>query len=150
MKTFSQLKKNLKKDFSGLKKIKLAILGDTATQFLTQAIRALGFDHRFDLVIWEADFNQIERQVFDLQSELYEFKPDFVILFKSSHKLLGKYNKLDPKQHSQLANDELESINSIYSGISQNLSAKLICYNYTEIDDSVFGNYANKTASSFL
>ena len=29
MKDFNALKKNLKKDFSGLKKIKLAILGDS-------------------------------------------------------------------------------------------------------------------------
>ena len=38
MKEFSQLKKNLKKDFSKLKAIKVAVLGDTATQFLTQAL----------------------------------------------------------------------------------------------------------------
>lgn len=39
MKDFSQLKKNLKKDFSGLKAIKVAVLGDSATQFLVQALR---------------------------------------------------------------------------------------------------------------
>ncbi len=63
MKDFSQLKKNLKKDFSNLKKVKVAVLGDTATQFLVQALRGSGFDNGFDLQIWEADFNQIERQV---------------------------------------------------------------------------------------
>ena len=30
------------------------------------------------------------------------------------------------------------------------MKAKVIYYNYTEIDDVVFGNYANKTESSFL
>ncbi len=40
---FIELKKNLKKDFSGLKKVKLALLGDSATQFLTQAIRGHGY-----------------------------------------------------------------------------------------------------------
>jgi hypothetical protein len=65
MKDFSKLKKNLKNDFSHLKSTKIALLGDTATQFLNQAIRGTGFDHNLDLQIWEADFNQIELQVGD-------------------------------------------------------------------------------------
>ncbi len=150
MKTFSELKKNLKKDFSVLKHFKIAILGDTATQFLKQAIQGLGFDEGFNLEIWEADFNQIERQVFDSSSELYEFNPEIVIVFQSSHKLLGKYNKIKPNQHLQFASNELESISNVYSNLTSNLNAKVIYYNYTEIDDSVFGNYSNKTASSFL
>jgi FkbH-like protein len=150
MKDFAQLKKNLKKDFSDLKKIKVAVLGDTATQFLIQALKATGFDRGFDLQLWEADFNQIERQVFDAGSELYEFKPEIVIVFQSSHKLLGKYNKLKPEQHSNLSSVELESIQNVYSTLVENLNAKVIYYNYAEIDDSVFGNFANKTESSFL
>lgn len=150
MKDFSQLKKNLKKDFSGLKAIKVAVLGDTATQFLTLALRGMGFEKGFDLLIWEADFNQIERQVFDPASELYEFKPEIVIVFQSSHKLLEKYNKLQPEQHSLLALTELDSIKNINNTLNNNLKAKVIFYNYTEIDDAVFGNFANKTESSFL
>lgn len=150
MKDFSQLKKNLKKDFSNLKMLKVAVLGDTATQFLIQALRGLGYDNGFNLEIWEADFNQIERQVFDHSSELYEFKPEIVIVFQSSHKLLGKYNKIKPEQHALFASNELEGIENIYSSLSANLNAKVIYYNYTEIDDSIFGNYANKTESSFL
>ncbi|MNS23263.1 hypothetical protein D3C72_550720 [compost metagenome] len=150
MKDFSQLKKNLKKDFSNLKMLKVAVLGDTATQFLIQALRGLGYDSGFNLEIWEADFNQIERQVFDHSSELYEFKPEIVIVFQSSHKLLGKYNKIKPEQHALFASNELEGIENIYSSLSANLNAKVIYYNYTEIDDSIFGNYANKTESSFL
>ena len=103
MKSFSQLKKNLKNDFSVLKPIKVAILGDTATQFLAQAIRGLGYDKGFDLQIWEADFNQIERQVFDPSSELYEYKPEIVIVFQSAHKLLGKYNKIKDQGQSAFA-----------------------------------------------
>ena len=150
MKDFLQLKKNLKKDFSGLKTTKVAILGDSATQFLAQALKGLGYDNGFNLEIWEADFNQIERQVYDLSSELYEFKPEIVIVFQSSHKLLGKYNKIKPDQHLLFASNELSAIENIYSNLTNNLEAKVIYYNYTEIDDSIFGNYANKTESSFL
>lgn len=150
MKTFSQLKKNLKNDFSNLKTIKVAVLGDSATQFLIQALRGTGYDYGYDLKIWEADFNQIERQVFDPSSELYEFAPELVIIFHSTHKLLGKYNKLKPEQYSGLASSQIELVENISATISSNLKAKIIYFNYSEIDDSIFGNYANKIESSFL
>jgi len=150
MKDFTQLAKNLKKDFSNFKQIKIAVLGDTSTQFLSKAIRGMGFEKGLDLVIWEADYNQIERQIFDPSSEFYEFKPEIVVVFQSSHKLLGKYNKLLPSHYGSLASAELESIENIYTTLTNNLQAKVIYYNYSEIDDSVFGSHANKTASSFL
>jgi FkbH-like protein len=150
MKIFSQLKKNLKNDFSNLQPVKVALLGDTATQFLTQALRGTGFDIGFDLQIWEADFNQIELQIFDNSSELYEFKPEIVIIYHSTHKLLEKYNKLKPGEYSDLGDRRLESINNLFNAISVKLGSKIIYYNYAEINDAVFGNHANKTASSFV
>jgi FkbH-like protein len=150
MQTFSELKKNLKKDFSNLKKVKIAILGDTATQFLMQALRGVGYSGGFDLLIWEADFNQVERQVFDPTSELYDFKPEIIIIFQSAHKLLGKYNKLKPEEYSNLADARMEQVGNITTTLNEQLKAKIIYYNYTEINDSVFGNYATKLESSFL
>src|ERR1700676_4801622 len=150
MQTFSELKKNLKKDFSKLKTIKIAILGDTATQFLMQALRGAGYLKGLDLRIWEADFNQVERQVFDSSSELYAFKPEIVIIFHSSHKLLAKYNTLKTEQYGSLADTRMELVNNICATLNEQLKTKIIYYNYTEIDDSVFGNYANKLESSFL
>jgi FkbH-like protein len=150
LKDFSALVKNLKKDFSQLKKIKVAVLGDSTTRFLSQAIRGMGYDKGLDLQIWEADFNQVERQVFDHESDLYKYDPEIVILFYSSHKLLGKYNKLKPEHYSLLATNELAQIEQLNASLLSKVNAKIIYYNYTEIDDSIFGNYANKTESSFL
>jgi len=150
MTTFSLLKKNLKKDFSLLKPIKIALLGDTATQFLQQALRGTGYNVDYNLQIWEADFNQIERQIFDPTSELYEFNPELVIIFESTHKLLSKYNKSKTENYSNLADNQLKHINDLCVGISARLQTKIIYYNYPEIDDSVFGNYANKIEQSFL
>jgi len=150
MKTFQQIKKNLKNDFSDLKKIKVAILGDTSTQFLTQAIRGLGFDKGFNLQIWESDFNQIEYQISDSSSELYDFKPEIVIIFQSSHKLLTKYNKQKSEFYNSLAINEIDLIGFMANNLNNLLETKIIYYNYTEIDDSVFGSFALKTESSFL
>ncbi len=150
MKSFSELKRNLKKDFTGFKLLKIAILGDSATQLLTQALRGAGYEYKLDLQIWEADFNQINQQVYNPQSELYEFLPDVVVIFQSSHKLLQQYNKTDEALYSAFADNELDQIESLYKAISSKLNAKVIFYNYNEIDDAVFCNYANKIEQSFL
>lgn len=150
MQTFSELKKNLKKDFTGLVPVKVALLGDSATQLLAQALRGAGFNEGFDLKVWEADFGQVELQVFDTGSELYKYNPDVIIIFQCSHKLLSAYNKLSPEAYPSLANERLQLIAEMHNRLKQQLSAKIIYYNYTEINDAVFGNYSNKTASSFL
>jgi FkbH-like protein len=150
MEGFTRLKKNLKKDFSGLQPVRVALLGDTATQFLGQAIRGLGFDRAFDLQMWEAEFNQIERQVFDAGAELYRFDPEVIVLFHSSHKLLGQYNKLPADDLAGLAEDRLALIERLCIALEARLGAKIIYYNYPEINDAVFGSYANKIESSFV
>lgn len=150
MRTFSELKKILKKDFSLIEQKKVAILGDTSTQLLYQAIRATGYDKGYNLEVFEADFNQIDRQIFDPSSEFYEFNPEFVIIFQSSHKLLYSYNKMNLNQSYSLADERIEKIKEFIHVLQVNLKAKIIYYNYPEIDDAIFGNYANNTTLSFL
>ena len=150
MATFPELKRKLKNDVAGLAPVRVALLGDTATPLLAQALRGTGFDRGFDLQVWEADFNQIERQVFDHASELYTFDPQVIILFHSSHQLLLHYNKQRPEDYAALADNRLELIGRLCARIEGGLRSKIIYYNYTEINDAVFGNYANKTETSFL
>ena len=147
--TFPQLKKNLKKDFSGMVPVKIALLGDTATQLLCQALRGEGFEHGFDLQLWEADYNQVQRQVFDPSSELYAAAPEVVIIFQSTDKLLAKYNKVAGDK-ARFAENEIGLIKDIFLALTEKLKTQVVFYNYPEIDDAVFGSYANKTESSFL
>lgn len=150
MKSFIQLKKNLKKNVEGMTTIKVALLGDSSTQLLNQSLKGSAFDLGFNFNLWEANFNQIESQVFNLNSELYSFKPDIVIIFKCSQRLLGKYNKLNFEEQSSLATNEINELKHIHKTISDNIKTNVIYYNYVEIDDSIFGSYSNKIEQSFL
>lgn len=150
MKTFAQLHKNLKKDFSQLAPVRVAVLGDTPTQFLVQALRGAGYEYGYSLEIFEADFNQIAQQVFNASSELYEYKPEIIIIFQATHKLLALYNKLEVDAYKNFAVTGFDSIKNIYAAISQQCAAKIIYYNFPEIDDAVFGSFASKTEMSFL
>lgn len=61
MDTFQNLKRNLKRDTSGLSRLKVALLGDTATQHLAIALRGMAVGREYVLDLWEADYNQVER-----------------------------------------------------------------------------------------
>jgi FkbH-like protein len=124
---------------------KLALLGDTATQFLKVAIKGMGAVKALNLDIWEADFNQVERQVFDPSSELHEAGADYVVVFQSTHKLLEKFSRSGPAGHGTLADDRLNFVKALCGSVN----GKIIYFNYPEIDDTVFGSYANKVSSSF-
>lgn len=147
IKNFNTLKKNLKKDFSDLKEIKVCIVGDSATQFLKQAIKGYGFEEGYNFNIYEADYNQVERQILDVSSELYSFKPDFIIIFQSIQKLTKKFYKSDKLS---FADKHIEEVTNFYATISGKLNSKIIYFNFPEINDTIFGNFSNKIEQSLV
>lgn len=148
IKDFSQLKKNLKADMTKLPKVKLALVGDTATQLLVTAIRGAGVECGYNFEVFEAEYNQVERQILDTSSELYQFDADFIVLFLSTHKLCEHHSQLPVSDQTELARERVAFIASVCQ-IPALAEKKIICFNFPEIDDTVFGNYANKVRSSF-
>lgn len=144
--TFKQLKKNLKKDNSHLQSIKVALIGDSATQFLATSIKGMGVEYNIEIDLYEAEYNQVEMLIMDKSSDLHQFKPDYTVVFQSTHKLLSKYSKIESREQNNLASERLDFVQLI----TQSLSSKIIYLNYPEIDDMVFGSYASKVQSSFI
>lgn len=146
MKTFREIKYNLKKKVLGLPTLKIALLGDTATQFLGTAIKGLGVDYGYKIDLFEAEYNQIEMQIEDSTSDLYRFDAKYIIIFQSTHKLEERHSLLPIEEQLLLADRRLNFIKKV---CDKNRDLKIIYYNYPEINDTVFGSYSNKVNSSF-
>ena len=147
MQTFNELKKVLKRDNSALPTARVALVGDTATQLLATALRGTAVQRGFQLELFEAEYAQVERQFLDPASELRAFGADYIVLFQSTHKLAEHHSQLDADRQTVLADDRLAFVQAVCNDEAFSRS-KMICFNYPEIDDSVFGNYANRIASS--
>lgn len=145
MELFKELKRNLKKDISTFPTLKVSLLGDTATQFLAVAIKGEGIERGYNIDLFEAEYNQVERQILDPTSDLYAHGAKYTVVFQSTHKLLEQYSLMPNSDWCTLADKRLNLIRSI----CENVEGKIIYYNYPEIEDTVFGSYANKVASSF-
>lgn len=143
--TFKELKRNLKKDVSNLPTLKVSLLGDTATQFLATAIKGEGIERGYNIDLFEAEYNQVERQVLDPTSDLYAHDAKYTVVFQSTHKLLEQYSLMPASDWITLADERINFIRTI----CESVGGKIIYYNYPEIEDTVFGSYANKVSSSF-
>lgn len=148
MNTFKEIKSINKKDISNYPSIKIAVVGDTATQLLCTAIRGTGALRGYNIDLFEAEYNQVERQFMDPTSDLYQFGADFIVVFQSTHKLGEHHSALSQEQQVMLAEERLQFVTSLCANPAL-ASKKIIYFNYPEIEDTVFGSYANKVESSF-
>ena len=146
--SLNQLKRNLKSDMTGLPSFKIAVVGDTATQLLCTAIRGMGVERGYNIDLFEAEYNQVERQLLDPTSDLYQFDADFLVIFQSTHKLGEHHSMLNSEQQATLADDRIGFLASVCENPAL-AGKKIIYFNYPEIEDTVFGSYANKVDSSF-
>lgn len=128
--------------------LRIALIGDTATQFLATAIRGLGVAKGYNIDLFEAEYNQVYQQFMDPDSELYKHDAEFIVLFQSTHKFCEKHSLLPTQEQTTVADERLRFVESV-AELPQLQGKKLICMNYPEIEDTVFGSYANKVESSF-
>lgn len=150
MNDFSSLRKNLKKNYNDFSKVKLAVLGDSATQLLVTALKGQAYENQLNLNVFEADYDQIPLQINNPNSELHAFQSDYVLLFYSSQKQLIQFNKTDLESRKSWAEVQVEQIRNYYSVIKSSCATtRLIVFNLPTINNSVFGNYSNKVEISF-
>ena len=107
-------------DASKLKKVKLAILGNHATQFLRMALQSMGLisEMRFD--IYEAEYDQIEMEIIDTGSGLYEFQPSYVFIVQSSLSLQKIFYQMKEADKANFAEIMLAKNSDLVSQLAVN------------------------------
>lgn len=150
MLSFNELKRNLKKDTSFCKKIKVSILTENSGQLLSQAIKGYGVEFAYDIEINECGYNEVNLQVFEPNSQLNNFASDYIIIVPSVQKLLTHFYSKSLPEKNVFAEHQINYWDNIVEVLNSKSNAKIILCNYLEINDAVFGNYSSKVASSFL
>lgn len=148
--SFVELKKNAKKDMKNLKNYKIAILGNCSTQHLSTALKGYGYKEGYNLDIFDADYNQIDAQVMDDNSELYNHAPNSVLIYMSTEKLFENFCQLELQNRNNFAENILNQIETYWNTINSKLKTNIMQFNFVEIDDKIFGNYSNKVSNSFI
>lgn len=130
------------------KPIKLCILGNCSTQFLTKAIKGEGIARKLNLVTYEAGYNQTTEEILNPNSEMYRFNPDIVIIYLASEKLYEDFCQCSNPDN--FAENSISEIKAYHEKITENTNARIIQFNFAEISDQLYGNFSAKIKTSFI
>lgn len=149
MLTFKELRKAGRKDIAG-REVKVAILGNCATQFFAAALLGYAKSATININVFDADYNQIDVQLLDPDSEIFAFQPEDIILWLATDKLYEEFLDLPVSARTQFADMYLHKIKNYWALIDKNSNARIIQMNFTEIDDKALGQYSAKVDSCFI
>ena len=147
---FSQLKKLAAEPAQELPVCRLALLGDSATQHLATALKGCARADGFALELFEAEYDEVNAQILDPNSELYQFAPDAVLLYLCSEKLYDRYCRTKEEERPQLAQQVFDEIAGYWDRLGSAGSMKILQYNFVELDDRIFGDYAFHQEGAFI
>ncbi|MBQ7464003.1 MAG: HAD family hydrolase, partial [Lachnospiraceae bacterium] len=149
--TYNELKKNIKRhrDESFEKNVSIALLGDTATQFLAAALQGMGFEYGIRAEIYEAEYDVIDSEILDPSSGLYSRERDHIVIYMSAEKIREAFEDTDTGNRASFAEDQIERIRNYWSILGERTKASLIQFSFVRYDTGVFGNFALKEETSF-
>ena len=127
--------------------VRLALLGDCATQHLTAILRVLFCKSGIDALIFEAEYDAIESQAFDPDSQLYAFAPDAIVLLNSTARLRARYYGCGDDK-SAFAATMADQMAAVWDAIAAHTQVPIVQSTYVLPTERFFGNYDNKVDGS--
>lgn len=130
-----------------LPEIRIAILGNAATQHYHQALAAVFKLRGLRPQIYEAEFDMIEHEVRDANSQLFAHRPDFVVLHVAAQALWTLF--LNSASKATFANEVFAELQTTWKAIKAHSSATIVQHNLVVPIDRPFGNRTLATSTSF-
>ncbi len=149
MYTFRELQKAAKNK-SEVKELRLAVLGNCSTQFFSEAIEGYGRLTGLDISVFDADYNQIEEQLLDPKSEVYDFRPKQILIWLCTEKLYEEYLDMSFSMRNSFADRYIKKIEHYWMLVEKVSDARIIQLNFTEIDDKPIGQLSCKVDATFV
>jgi FkbH-like protein len=131
--------------------MKIAILGNYATQFLHKPLVKILRGHFTELVVYHAEFNAIDFEFIDTDSQLFQFQPDYIVWHESTLQLRDSFYQITIHNRSDFATNYHERINQYLIKIRELLPrTKVIFPDHNLLfNDNLYGNYSSKVKSSW-
>lgn len=127
--------------------LRLALVGDAATQQLASLLTVLFAEQGVRLEVWEGPFDGIELEAYDPNSELYRFAPDFIAILNVTQALRMRYYARKGSGIDFLE-QEFQRITAIWDALRRHSQASIIQSNFALPIERLFGNFDHKIADS--
>ena len=128
---------------------RLAVLGYRSTQFLAKFILDAALIHGIQIELYEADYNQLEVEILNMDSALYAFNPQIVLIVNSLEKWKKQFYTTKASKKAHFYEDIASQQANHCKALTQRLSAQIVLTNLEDFPDGIFGNFSNRTKDSF-
>lgn len=139
-----------KKKSQKTNKTDIAILGESSNQFLKTAIEGTMAARGNYFNIYESGYEQLDFEIYNLESKLYNLMPRYIIIVLSVEKFKKNFFEQSQELKQQFATNTVNEIKRKINFLSKKLDSRIIILNLPEQIDLTFGNYGNKTKHSIL
>src|ERR1700736_2985116 len=133
-------------DLQGLKKVRLAILADFATQQLETLLTVLAARSGIALEFYKPGYDSIAFEILNGDSGLYEFKPQVVVILPAMQHL--KARLLSSADRGATAAEIADSYAGFWGLLQQRSNATIIQGNFVMPLECAFGHYEQLAADS--
>jgi FkbH-like protein len=145
---FELIRKHRGLDTSTLgESLRLAILGDAATQQLVVPLKVLFAERGIRLETYEGPFDATELSVYDPSSELYKFAPEMILILTSVQALKTRYYKR-AGSGAEFFQAEASRLTTIWEAIRKHTAVPVIQSNFALPVERIFGNFDQKVGDS--
>lgn len=118
--------------------VRLAVLGDAATQHYCQALEATLKLRGWWPETYEAEFDTIRQEVLDPGSRLYAHAPRFVVLFTCVQALAYRLGATPAR--ASFIDDYIDELLDLWRHLNERLAATVIQHNFAAPVDRPYGN----------
>ena len=131
--------------------MKLALLGNYATQFLSKPLnKSLKAESR-DFQLYHAEFNTIDLEFVDPDSGLFQFQPDFIVWHESTLGLRDLFYQTPLERRESFSANYIQRIGNYLDLVKEKFpKCKIIFPNHALVfNDNVFGHFGSQVKSSW-
>ncbi len=129
------------------RKVRIAVLGDCATQNFTQTLASVLKLRGCWPHVYEAGFRQVSQEILDPQSGLHAHRPSFVVLFHAVQTLQDRW--AETADRARFATTVADEIVHHWDRLLKGGSATVVHHNYCLPLERPFGNYSSHCPASF-
>ncbi|MFC1730982.1 HAD-IIIC family phosphatase [candidate division KSB1 bacterium] len=138
---------SLAENSDNLPEIRVAVLGDFATQQLVKILKASLHKKGYFPRVYEADFNAIQTEIFSPDSHLYSFQPDYVYIAVSMQGFRSRFYNAATDEKKQLSERYCDELAELCQPLGDK-GIQIILNTLSLPVERIFGNYSIKTPIS--
>ena len=130
------------------KAARVAVLGFCTTQYYASVLRGLGKAAGFPVVTYEPEYNTVHQTVLDERSELYSFRPDFVVFLTAVQALRNVLLATDSADRVELGDREIEHLLSVVRRAADMPGVTVVVNEFVLPYERAWGNFSSRVEGS--